>query len=227
LLTIHFLHFVFWGLAAVDEGNAKRPGMHDHLVGSLRNWSAFRGVKRSFEDIRKKLVTHLPKFIRDIQDLPGSRLFLSDVSSDEIESFANAVEALMRKFGHDVKGHESCVLPSKTAHMLLPTLVPAYDNLVVGDAMRKILPRSSGMIRYLKTAWWVLRRFREEGTLQDARDLLADSMLKHWLVRTLRPQNPPAENPLAWSLDSVLAEYTIIQMGQPAGNRHLLGWIPD
>ncbi len=199
-------------------------GLLGHLIRSLKSWSAFRGVSLDHLKMQKNLERHLPKFICDIQGRPQAHLHLSDVPCGEIESLAEYVEKRLSRFGRAVKEEESYVLPSKTAHLLLPTLIPAYDKAVIRQALLTLLRGASSMSSYMKIAWWVLQKFREEGTLQQARDHVAQSMLDAWLFRTLQPQNPAPDHWLLRSMDSVVAEYTIIQMGQREDANYLLRW---
>jgi hypothetical protein len=199
-----------WPLWTKDRLGDK--GLQDHLIRSLRSWSAFRGPAGQRAEMEKELRRRLPAFIADIQRHAQTWRCLSDVPENEIRPFAKRVEKQMKGFGQAVKGVGKCVLPSKAAHLLLPTLIPAYDETVVGGALRALLRGSASMSRYLIIAWWALQRLRDQGNLQAARNRVAECMLSHWFVRTLRPPALPKDHTLLRSLDSVVAEYTVIQM---------------
>ena len=80
-----------------------------------------------------------------------------------------------------LKGTDSCVLPSKTAHFLLLGLVPAFDRQVIRDnVLWWLAPRAQNMESYLLMCWWVLQQFREEGTLEQARESVAGYMIPHF-----------------------------------------------
>jgi hypothetical protein len=132
----------------------------------------------------------------------------------------------LSRFGRDVKGQGSCVLPSKTAHLLLPGFVPAYDlGVIVNTTMANLVEDTDSMTSYLCLCWWVLRRFREEGMLQQARNRVADHLMSDWALRVLLPTDAILNHWLLGSLDSVVAEYTLIQMARTVGEEddYLLG----
>ncbi len=203
----------------------QNTGLQNHLLRSLSRWSAFRGSSHS--EAKAALVEHLPSYLADLQAMQGACLRLSDVAEDAIERLACAVKARMQKFGEDVKGQGSCVLPSKTAHLLLPGYLPAYDKEVaVNTTLYNLIASTSSMNGYMMICWWVLQRFREEGTLQQARDCVARYMLSDWLLTTVRAQTPTADHWLLRSMDSLVAEYTLIQMARTVEDDYLLRWQP-
>jgi hypothetical protein len=90
--------------------------VRSHLIRSRNHWRAFRKFNRAHvENPRAALRQRLAAFVADIRSIPEARLCLSDVPQDEIEALATALTARLRRFGMDVKGVDSCVLPSKTA----------------------------------------------------------------------------------------------------------------
>jgi hypothetical protein len=117
-----------WSDAALCDA-----GMQDHLLRSLSRWSAFRGAA-SFSKSWTAFRENLPRFILDFQRIPEARLHLSEIPENQIETLANSVETRLIRFGRAVKGNDSAVLPSKTAHLLIPSLIPAYDNGVIKNS---------------------------------------------------------------------------------------------
>jgi hypothetical protein len=203
-------------------------GLQTHLLRALRHWSAFRplGSERR-TTAEAALCERLPEFIADVQALPNAQLHLSEVPDDDIWPLAQALEARLSRFGREVKGQGSCVLPSKTAHLLLPGFVPAYDiGVIVNTTMVNLIQDTNSMTGYLCLCWWVLRRFREEGTLQQARDRVADHLMSDWALRALLPTDAILNHWLLRSMDSVVAEYTLIQMARTVGaaDDYLLQW---
>jgi hypothetical protein len=200
-------------------------GLQKHLLRSLARWSAFRGS--SHTEAKAALVEQLPGYLADLQAMPGACPQLADVAEEAIERLAYAVEARMQKFGEDVKGQGSCVLPSKTAHLLLPGYLPAYDKEVaVNTTLYNLIASTSSMSGYLMICWWVLQQFRREGNLQQARDSVARYMLSDWLLTTVRAQAPAVDHWLLRSMDSLVAEYTLIQMARTVEDDYLLRWLP-
>jgi hypothetical protein len=124
-----------------------------------------------------------------------------------------------------VKGTGSCVLPSKAAHFLLLGLVPAYDGKVMRDnTLWWLAPRARDAQSYVLMCWWVLQQFRSEGTLEHARAAVARYMLQQPLPWTRRLPRPAPDNRLLQSMDSAVAEYTLIQVGRTVEQRYLLRW---
>ena len=203
-------------------------GLQNHLLRSLRHWSAFRPLQSERrEAAQAALCKHLPEFIADVQALPNARLHLTDVPDEGVWPLAQALEARLSRFGRDVKGQGSCVLPSKTAHLLLPGFVPAYDlGVIVNTTMVNLVEDTDSMASYLCLCWWVLLRFREEGTLQQARNRVADHLMSDGVLRVLLPTDAILNHWLLRSLDSVVAEYTLIQMARTVGEEDdcLLRW---
>ncbi len=202
-----------------DEQCVKATAVQNSVEHVLNRWTAYRNHDATeVEDPRGTLRQHLAPFILGIQDAPGFRLFLSDVPAEEILALAGAVRDRCFDFGSLVKGRYSGVLGSKTAHFFYPGLVPAYDQKVIRFT---VLPRlawgCSDMRSYVVLCWWIVQEYIREGSLQQARDTVAEFILErtewmgldpdHWLLR---------------SLDSVIAEYTLIQMSRSAGDQYVL-----
>lgn len=204
-------------------------GLQNHLLRSLRHWSAFRPLQSERRaEAEAALCERLPEFIADVQALEHARLHLSEVPDGGIWPLAQALEARLSEFGQEVKGQGSCVLPSKTAHLLLPGFVPTYDiGVIVKTAMVNLVENTDSMTSYLCLCWWVLRRFREEGTLQQARDRVADHLMSDWALRVLLPTDAILRHWQLRSMDSVVAEYTLIQMARTVGaeDDFLLRWV--
>lgn len=205
--------------SAPDERRITTTAVQNSLEHVLNRWTAYRNYDSSeVEDPRGMLVRHVGPFILGFQDAPGFRLFLSDVPEREILAFAGTVRDRCFDFGLLVKGRYSGVLGSKTAHFFYPGLVPAYDQKVI---KLTVLPRlawgCSDVRSYVVMCWWVLQQYIRKGTFEEARDMVAEFVLdrtewmglvpNHWLLR---------------SLDSVIAEYTLIQMSRTAGGRYVL-----
>ncbi len=132
----------------------------------------------------------------------------------------------MQRFGEAVKGQGSCVLPSRTGHLLLPSYLPAYDNEVaVNTTLYNIIARTSRMGSYMMICWWVLQRFRLEGTLQQARDSVARYLMSDWLLTVVCAQNPTQDHWLLQSMDTLVAEYSLIQMARMVEGDYLLQWV--
>jgi hypothetical protein len=195
-----------------------------HLLASLNHWRAFR-TSRPVADAKGALRRHLAGLIADIQAMPEARLCLSEVPESGIRRFAAALAARLRRFALAVKGSGSCVLPSKAAHFLLLGLVPAYDRQVIRDnTLWWLVPRACDFQSYVFLSWWTLQRFRDEGTLDEARAAVATYMLRQPLPWTRRLPRPAEDNRLLVSMDSVVAEYTLIQMARTVEQRYLLRW---
>jgi hypothetical protein len=213
-----------WPLWAEEALHDER--VLSHVIQSLGRWRAFRKFNRQrVENPRATLRSHLAAFIIDIQSIPEARLRLSDVPDTDIEALATTLTARLRRFGVDVKGVDSCVLPSKTAHLLVLPLVPAYDLYIIRDrTLCRLAPNAWDMESYILMCWWVLQRFQEEGTLQEARDQVARYMLGEPMARTRPLPRPQLGHWLLHSMDSIVAEYTLIQMGRTVENEYLLRW---
>ena len=212
-----------WPLWNHDALSGER--MQTHLIRGLSRWRAFRTSRPLRFDPKEALRQQLPAFIYDIQSVVGARMCLSDVPESGIQAFAAALTARLRRFGQDVKETESCVLPSKAAHFLLLGLVPAFDREVIQNkTLWWLAPRAANMESYLLLCWWVLQRFRREGTLQAARAAVAEYMLSRPMAWTRRLPRPGPDHWLLNSMDSVVAEYTLIQMARNVEQRYLLRW---
>jgi hypothetical protein len=110
-------------------------------------------------------------------------------------------------------------------HFLLLPLVPAYDLRVIRDqTLCRLAPRAWDRESYLLLCWWVLQQFRKEGTLQEARDLVAGYRLGQPMAWTRRLPRPAPGHWLLHLMDSVVAEYTLIQMGKTVKGGYLLRW---
>ena len=208
----------FWG------DNFERELLH-HLVWSLDQWSAFRN-KGTHAEQRAALEAGLPQLIGSIQQAAPAAC-LADVPEERLQSFTSAVVDALRAFA----GHEeaSFVLPSKTAHLLLPTLVPAYDGAVVVDqVLSRLFPARTRDAKtyatWLSLCWWVLQLFRREGTLAAARGQVFKSLMDDWRVRVLDAAKPTATSFVASCLDSYLAEYTLIGMYHDVKRRAGKDW---
>jgi hypothetical protein len=209
-----------WPLWTAEELRDER--VVRHLIASLNHWRAFR-TSRPVADAQGALRRHLAAFIAGIQTIPEARLCLSDVPEADIRRFTAALAAHLRWFGVAVKGSESCVLPSKAAHFLLLGLVPAYDGRVIRDnTLWWLAPRACDVQSYVLMCWWVLQQFRREGALGEARAAVAGYMLRQPLPWTRRLPRPEEDNRLLQSMDSVVAEYTLIQMARTVEQRYLL-----
>jgi hypothetical protein len=195
-----------------------------HLIASLNHWRAFR-TSRPMADMRGALRRNLTGFITDIQALAEARPCLSDVTEAGIWRFAADLSGRLHRFALAVKGSDSCVLPSKTAHFLLLGLVPPYDREVIRDrTLWWLAPHACDMRSYILMSWWALQQFRREGTLNEAREAVAGYMLSQPMPWTWRIPRPTQENWLLRSMDSVVAEYTLIQMARGLEQRYLLRW---
>jgi hypothetical protein len=203
-------------------------GLQNHLLRALRHWSAFRPLESERRATAEAVLREqLPDFIADVQGLATAQLHLSAVQADGIRPLAQALEMRLSRFGREVKGQKSCVLPSKTAHLLLPGFVPAYDiGVIKNTTMVNLIEDKGSMANYLCLCWWVLQRFREEGTLQQARDRVAEHLLSDWAIRMLLPTDAILNHWLLRSMDSVVAEYTLVQMARTVGEEddYLLRW---
>ena len=138
-----------------------------HLGWSLRRWSAFRNGSVGVSVAQSRLATHVGRFVEDIGTIFPGRL--SEVPDDQLPSFARRLTERCLRFGKRVKGTASCVLPSKTAHLLLPELVPAYDNAEIkNEVLAKLIPgrrRGEPFEIYVKLAWSVIQELRERVAL--------------------------------------------------------------
>lgn len=190
-----------------------------HLCWSLSEWSAFRGAG-TLDEKKARLHDQLPAFLRDVQTAaPAARL--SAVPEARVAQLAEdwiaAFDALR------VKESASHVLPSKAAHLLLPTLVPAYDQQVIaGQVLPAVLPRRAGrnFQTYVQLCWWVLDQLCREGSLDSAAALVRDHLAADWLVRSLGATRPDPTSFVARSLDSLVAEYTLIGMWKLQDEKH-------
>ena len=117
-----------------------------------------------------------------------------------------------------VKGTESVVLPSKALHLLLPGLVPAYDQARIQD---EVLPRAVGPDvanygTYLKLSWWVLHELRRSGeldrALQTTKQNLLDQLKTQWPAAIVRGTSDLLDYPVLDRLDTCLSEYVLMGM---------------
>jgi len=200
-------------------------GMRRHLIRGLDRWKAFRTYRALPFDPRAVLIRELPTFVADIQSIPEARLYLADVPEGGVRAFASALAGRLRRLARVVKLTESCVLPSKAAHFLLLGLVPAFDQKVIqNDVLWKLARRANTMESYLLLCWWVLQKLREEGDLEEARAAVAEYMLSRPMPWTSRLPRPGAGHWLMNSMDSVVAEYSLIQMARTVEHGYLLRW---
>jgi hypothetical protein len=192
------------------------------LVRVLGRWGGFRnGLGGQQAALRRELAS----FIADMQALPGSRLYLVDVPEAEIEDVVAAAADRLVRFALDVKGTDSPVLASKTAHLLLIPLMPAYDNLMIRS---NVLPRLTrygrDMQSYLRMCWWVLRQFRAEGTLEQARARVGAYLVDRCRGRGRALLDAARDHWLLQALDTVIAEYSLIGMADSGGDDYPLRW---
>ncbi len=208
-----------WNAETIEDEDIR-----SHLIDALNHWSAFRNPNPAVvADRYAAFRQNLTRFIVDVQDLPGARLRLSEIPEAEIRMFARALTQRLFEFGMDVKGRHSCVLPSKTAHFFLRGFVPAYDEQVIRHTVLPRLARNSwDMQSYVLMSWWVLQQFRREGTLGKARAAVARYMLEEQLGWTSALPQPATDHWLLHSMDSVVAEYTLIQMARNAVDQQVL-----
>lgn len=195
----------------------------EHLVWALRGWSAFRGGG-SLEDKVRKLRAHLPRFVNDartcVQATGAHRL--SDVPQAALGQFADGLHMVLNQAASNIKQNDSFVLPSKTAHLLFPAMVPAYDVEVVRNRVlnRTLPPRLKGRLGYeiwIKACWWVLTQLRQSGQLERECQKVRDSMLNSWSISILRAQDPRRDDCCAALLDSFVAEYALIGLERRGG----------
>jgi hypothetical protein len=199
--------------------------MQRHLIRGLDRWKAFRTYRALPFDPRAVLLQELPAFIAHIQAIPDSRLCLADVPESGVRAFASALTVRLRRLAQVVKLTQSCVLPSKAAHFLLLGLVPAFDQQVIqNEVLWKLARRANNMESYLLLCWWVLQKLREEDDLEEARGAVVEYMLSRPMPWTRRLPRPGAGHGLLNSMDSVVAEYILIQMARTVEQRYLLRW---
>lgn len=199
-----------WPLSQIPEG------AFNHLVWALRGWTAFRGGGQLDEKVRK-LREHLPPFITGVRtaiDATGARR-LADVPEASLDPFADALDRLFASTAAIVKGNESFVLPSKTAHLLFPSMIPAYDREVVAARIMDSLlpPRMYGRALYatwIKLCWWILAQLRQSSLLDLACEKVRDSLLDSWTIAVLDVGSPKRDAACAALLDSFVAEYALI-----------------
>jgi hypothetical protein len=206
-----------WGRDQIEEEDTIC-----HVIYALGRWSAFRSSISTLTHAPSRAIRHrMADLVLGIQRLQGARLHLSDVHHREIGRFAEQLAILLRQFARDIKGTDSCVLTSKAAHFYLLGLIPAYDQRVIRN---EVLPKLAWGCRsfenYVSMCWLVLQHFRLEGSLELARDAVADHMLsQHDEWTSLLPRSDP-ENWQLRSMDSVVAEYTLIQMARTSDDRY-------
>ncbi len=208
-----------WDADAIEDETVR-----SHLIDSLNYWSAFRRPNTAVvADRYAAFRQHLTPFILEVQNLPGASLYLSEIPETEICGFARGLTQRLVQFGMDVKGVHSCVLPSKTAHFFLLGLVPAYDRRIIRHTVLPQLVRNCwDMQSYVLLSWWVLQQFRREGTLDEARAAVPRYMLDEQMGWTHTLPQPAANHWLLQAMDSVVAEYTLIQMARNAGDGYVL-----
>jgi hypothetical protein len=213
-----------WPLWSEEELRDER--VRSRLIRAPRRWRAFRRHNsRRVEDPVAALRQHLAAFIADIQGIPECRLHLVDVPDTEIEALAAAVANRLVQFALDVKGVDSPVLPSKTAHLLLLPLVPAFDRLVICNwVLWSLAPNACDLQSYVRLCWWVLQRFRDERTLEQARARVADHLLAQCARCCSGLTRPPAAHWLLRAMDTVVADYTLIAMARTVQDDYLLRW---
>jgi hypothetical protein len=196
----------------IPHGNA------DHVIWSLASWSAFRKGDGDFSVQSAKAKETLPEFARQMASR-FSRLDhhrLADLTEQEALILSQWCDPYLLEIGKSIKGKESHVLPSKLAHYIYPSLLPAYDLAEVESKVLRLLlhvegrrlPKSYGA--YLRLSNWILRQFKEQGSLNQAGDMLFDHLRKDGGIQMLSLDlNRDRIRPY---LDSIIAEYTLVQM---------------
>ena len=195
----------------------------DHLIWSLRAWSAFRG-SGSFEDKAARFRAQLPKLVRGVAAAIGKTHAnrLADVGTPAVSQFAEDLERAFLAMARDVKENMSFVLPSKAAHLVFPSMIPAFDMEVVRDMVLEDLlpPRIAyrkSFATWLRLCCCVLQEFKSDGTLAEAGRMVRDALLGDWAMEQLQPAHPPRTDAVLPLLDSFVAEYTLIGIQRAGG----------
>jgi hypothetical protein len=206
------------------EADLRDERLQIRLVRALSRWRAFRRHnRRRVDSPQAALRQHLAAFIADIQAIPEAQLFLVDVPESDIEALASAVTYRLVRFAMDVKGVDSPVLPSKAAHLLLLPFIPAFDRLVIcNEVLRNLAPNACDVQSYICLCWWVLRRFRGEGTLEQARARVAAHLGAQFAACSGGLPRPEPGHWLLQAMDTVVAEYTLIAMARTVQDDYLL-----
>jgi hypothetical protein len=204
----------FWPEEDVPEEVVK------HLAWSLAAWSAFRGGGR-LEAKLGNFRNSLPQFVVQVRAAVVATGVgrLSDVPSEAIQRLADALELVFSGMANAVKQNESFVLPAKTAHLLFPSMVPAFDVEVVSQqVLDGMLParltdrRTFAM--WLRLCSQVLAELKAERTLDEACRRVRDALMDDWSIRVLDPRAPERTDRLLPGLESFVAEYILIALSR-------------
>lgn len=193
-------------------------GVQTHLVQSLQTWTAFRKARTL--NAKAHFVRELPGFTKElVSGFVAGKNRLANYTLEEVRRLETTCDKQFKDFGRKVKAskHYSAVLPSKTAHLLFPSLIPAYDVEVIQHQVLRMIPARTMPDRasystYLCLSWWVLQKLRDEGALETCARSVLDELHKHWLIETLHPG--PLPDVLLELIDSFISEYTLIGMSR-------------
>ncbi len=199
------------------------------LCWSLKRWKAFLGAGyRSHAQMKGRLAKVLPRALGQVLAATGGEP--TSIADAEEEVWTTVVQAA-HTISWQVKSSRSPVLGSKVLHLLLPSLVPAYDNVVIRVkvlpklsargrsfsnyldacrlAMRELAaaPRRHGLERARRVVWQHLRAAYLE-QIQDATESEGP-----WVVQ------PPAGPPQSCLVDSYVAEYALIGLAREPSHR--------
>ena len=95
--------------------------------------------------------------------------------------------------------------------MMLPGLVPAFENYWVSWAIYPIARRSKGSFKeFLCLAWSLLQDLRERDQLARACEMVRNYFLGDWTLRMLRCSPADQSDPLLDQLDSVVVEWALV-----------------
>lgn len=191
-------------------------GVIEHLLRSLQSWSAFRG-HGSLQSKQASFKKQLPELVNGltaaIQNSGKTRL--SDLDNSELEGLCHSGKQLLQDFGLKIKGNHSLVLPSKAAHLLFPSMFPAYDREIIQlEVLDRMLPaRMRGRLEYqtyLRLSHWILKQIQGEGRLEEVNRTILHSLRNDWAIGVLAPGFQTNEAlPL---IDSITSEYALIAM---------------
>jgi hypothetical protein len=222
--AVHVVPLLAWLSKAWADGRGPWPprnlpgGALKHLQWCLRGWSAFRGAGGLEEKIAA-FEHHLPRFIDDLTGvLTGAGKYrLAKFDEGDLEGLGDACDGLFPAFSARVKGNARVVLPSKTAHLLFPSVIPAYDRAVVREeVLDSLMPgRMRGRLlyrTYLRASWWILGQLEAESSLGRAGRRTLESLRGDWVIEVLEPSFP-SETALPL-LDTFVSEYTLIGLAR-------------
>jgi hypothetical protein len=219
--SVHVVPLLAWLSKAGPLGPQGRipKDVADHLFDALRNWSAFRG--RGFlKAKRARFHRYLPDLVDGVRRSIRltNETTLADVDPCDIDKLSRSLRGAFKGFQRVKKGKKhSDVLPSKTAHLLFPSMIPAYDDYVVVKWVMKRkfphnIPGGASYANWIKVCNWVLRQLEDYGLLREARRLVLRQLIERtWAIKILRPRLPGALLGVGASmLDSFVAEYVLI-----------------